>query len=219
MSATGRTEGLRLGDDEYETPLWCAHRFFERFPARSGSWLEPTAGSGAIIQAARDRNVTATWYANELRAACRPSLQTLGKGVKFRIGDFRTILQHHFDVAISNPPFVLAEEVITTCLPLAEHVIMLLRVNFLGSAEREYFFERWGLPDMYVLPDRPAFWVNKYGKVATDATEYAWMRWSYDWRTKRPLQAGKVFRLGLTPASVRKASRVEILERYRRIAA
>jgi hypothetical protein len=55
---------------------------------------------------------------------------------------------------------------------MSEHVIMLLRLNFLASEERSEFMQRTR-PDVYVLPNRPSFVLA--GK--TDSIEYAWFHW------------------------------------------
>lgn len=219
MSATGRTANLRLPDDEYYTPAWAVHRLLEcqQFVVpRHGFWLEPTAGEGAIIQAVRQKAPRGpAWTAIELRKECEPALRLL-KLNRVIIGDFRGTCASTkgapHSVAISNPPFSIAQEVVEHCMKLAHHTVMLLRINFLGSAEREGFFKRVGVPDVYVLPNRPSFWVNKNEKVAVDATEYAWFHWP---RAMRGMRAeGRLVRLALTPKEDLAASRAEIAMRY-----
>ena len=51
----------------------------------------------------------------------------------------------------------------------AQCVVMLLRINFLGSKKRYGFWKKNPPQAMYVLSKRPSF----TGK-GTDATEYAW---------------------------------------------
>lgn len=245
MSATNRTEGLRVDKDVYPTPAYAVRRLIEaeppglllvarqiEFPAPS--WLEPCAGNGAIIQALNDWCVLPTrglparrkpiWTANEIRPSCALALKRLTPHV--RIGDFhRVIPKLPFDVAITNPSYAIAEETIRHCLEIAKDVWMLLRVNFLGSEAREDFFREFGIPDVWVLPNRPSFGVSvrcrevkehvfffdhaeakltkncptcgkPIKKTSSDATEYAWMHWS-NWRLTEP-QEGFVRRLALT---------------------
>lgn len=218
MSATGRTEGQRIEHDVYETPSWCVHRLLEARPdglESASQWLEPCAGGGAIVKAVNEWYGPAqpVWDVNELRPQSKFKLQRL-KARNVTINDFRELHGHSkyfvYKVAITNPPYALAEEVIRHCLTLAPHVWMLLRVNFLGSEEREAFFGEWLMPDVYVLPNRPPFAVSKKtGKVGTDATEYAWMHWAAD-----NSQPGIVRRLALTPNEVRKESRDQIQRLY-----
>jgi hypothetical protein len=53
------------------------------------------------------------------------------------------------------------------------HVFMLLRLNYLATADRCKFMQTYA-PDVLVLPNRPDF--KAHGK--TDSIEYAWMHWS-----------------------------------------
>lgn len=80
------------------------------------------------------------------------------------------------DMAITNPPFNLALQIIQHAL---EHVrpgglvIMLLRLNFFGSKERSQFFHKQLPVAVYVHPRRMSFSEN--GK--TDSIEYAHFVW------------------------------------------
>lgn len=74
-------------------------------------------------------------------------------------------------VILTNPPYKLGREFIEKSLAIAPVVVMLLRLNFLGSQKRAGF-HRAHPADIYVLPKRPSF----TGK-GTDATEYAWFVW------------------------------------------
>ena len=101
-----------------------------------------------------------------------------------------------FDVVITNPPFSDAEAFLRRSLELADHVVLLLRLNFLASAKRaELMRER--APDVYVLPNRPSF----DGK-GTDSIEYAWFHWP-----ARRRRSGRIQVLPCTPASERRGVR------------
>jgi hypothetical protein len=88
-------------------------------------------------------------------------------------------------------------EFIAKALTYASYVVMLLRLNFLGSGKRAAFFAR-EMPDIYVLPDRPSF----TGR-GTDATEYGW----FVWTPERGRRAGKVEVLAETPPAQRRRVR------------
>jgi hypothetical protein len=105
-----------------------------------------------------------------------------------------------FDVAITNPPFRIALPVVKKCMELAKMTIMLLRLNFWGSDERQEFLERFP-PRTLVLPNRPAFALNKEGKPGTDSPEYAFMVWG-DVDSFNPTASIKV--LKRTPKAERK---------------
>jgi hypothetical protein len=79
-----------------------------------------------------------------------------------------------YDLIFTNPPYSLAEEIITHALETWSKatVVMLLRLNFLGSQKRKPFWDKHPVSEIYVLSKRPSF----TGK-GTDATEYAWFVW------------------------------------------
>ncbi len=181
MSATNR--GIeRQENDFYSTPAWCVHRLLERLRLPGGMWLEPCVGEGAIVRAVSEVRHDLTWDVNDL--VLRPhfdlGLSTLVDQVTEQNfldyeGLNRNVNQYGkpYDVCITNPPYSLAEEFIEHALSLSTVVVMLLRLNFLGSAKRLPLFERVGIPSVYVLPNRPSF----MGDGTTDATEYAWFVW------------------------------------------
>jgi hypothetical protein len=225
MSATGRKPGVRVAYDGYDTYHWCVDRLLEAVPLPGGKWLEPCAGSGSIIAAVNAKRSDVEWTAIEIQEKYRPNLAAVTS--KVVIDDFlqatipgRTY-PPPFDVSITNPPYSLAAEVIEKCQQLAAVTVMLLRVNFLSSAERAESFRAW-MPDVYVLPNRPNFNPNL---GSGDATEYAWMVWN-SWRVsgkgtiqtlavtdKKVRQAEKLARITHPRARKRRAE-VEIVEDY-----
>jgi len=76
---------------------------------------------------------------------------------------------------------------------------MLLRLNYLGTTERNDFF-RHMMPDISVLPERPSF----DGK-GTDSIEYAWFVWGPEGTRKR--RQGHIQVLDSTPLEIRKAQK------------
>lgn len=90
------------------------------------------------------------------------------------------------EVVITNPPFSLAQEFAYKALSEGEVVVLLLRLNWLGTDRRNPFLLAHP-PSIYVLPRRPAFGPNakhiREGKLDakdTDATEYAWFVWGLE---------------------------------------
>lgn len=200
MSSKGRKKKEDNSAEYYPTPGWCVHRFIETVNLPNGSWLEPCAGNGDIIHAVKEKKKSITWHANELREDCKNPLE--------RISDRVTISDYlkwdvpgpkPYDVIITNPPFSLAMDVITKSLALADNVAMLLRLNFIGTAERTPFF-RECMPDIYVIPERPSF----DGKGA-DSIEYAWFVWGGD--KSRMKSVGSIRILPNTSLSERKATK------------
>lgn len=81
-----------------------------------------------------------------------------------------------FDMIISNPPFYLALEFVKKSLELVKddgYVIMLLRLNFMGTKKRYPFFKQHMPERTYVHHARISF--SESGK--TDSIEYAHFVW------------------------------------------
>lgn len=197
----------RRADDFYETPKFCVDRLLDRLWLPSGHWLEPSAGSGAIIRAVNAHlhyqplhgRPRVTWEAVELNDFYEEALDPLC-GTALTIGanflDPGFFPDNAFATVIGNPPYSLAEAFVRACLPLSPHVVMLLRLNFLESKSRASFFAA-EMPDVYVLPNRPSF----TGK-GTDRTGYGWFHWGPD----RGRKSGRVEVLAEMPISERRAA-------------
>ena len=101
----------------------------------------------------------------------------------------RCKLTYHPDIIITNPPFALATSIITKAMEDVRengYVIMLLRLNFFGSSERETFFNNYMPEWCFVHRKRMSFVekrdsqgyieFNQEGKPkrgSTDSIEYA----------------------------------------------
>lgn len=182
MSSTNRGTN-RNGFDEYPTPVSAIDSFLNAWDGpKSGRWLEPCAGEGRIIQRVEafragvwaDRIAAETsihWHAWEIQQKYQQPLEALGARVK--ICD--TLVQapllvslpqgsghFPFDVAITNPPYCDAMEMLIALRRIAHTVVFLLRRNFIGSAKRAEYL-RHNMPDEYLLPRRPSFvWRHTY---------------------------------------------------------
>lgn len=162
MSSTSRG-GKRSPADFYPTPAWPVHRLLERLPLPGGRWLEPAAGEGAIICSVNEwrahytNYVPVQWTAVEKRKSCMKTLRSIYSVHNALNGDFLKLHpSNNYNVCISNDPFSLAMDFITKTMPLAKWNIHLLRLNFLGTEERNEFFKS-NMPDVYVIPDRVSF--------------------------------------------------------------
>ena len=186
MSAAGRNlpENERRADDFYATPPWCVESLLVGCPLPGGRWLEPTAGDGAIVGEVLRHRSDVEWHLVESRTEelhCGGGLLSrmlrddfpIEHVASLEIRDFLTTPPptQPYDVALGNPPFSLALEVIQHALSMSRIVCMLLRINFLASQKRATWM-RENTPSIYVLPRRPSFTGGK-----TDATEYAWFMW------------------------------------------
>lgn len=98
-------------------------------------------------------------------------------------GDFlkmanETFFDQYYDMVITNPPFSLAIEFIEKSLRIVKprgYVVMLLRLNFFGSEDRNHFFLSGNMPALaYVHAKRLGFTPD--GK--TDSIEYVHAIWA-----------------------------------------
>ena len=175
MSATNRGN-KRRESDFYATPLDCIRNVLDNLNLsnRGTEVLEPSAGSGNIIQALRQKKVQGIITALELRDEERDSLTRISD--KVIIDNFlEWEVDKDYDVIIGNPPYTYAREFIEKCFKIANEntvIIMLLRTAFLESKSRYEFWQQHPLSGLYVLSKRPSF----TGK-GTDATSYAWFVW------------------------------------------
>lgn len=94
-------------------------------------------------------------------------------------GDYlKTEIKGQYDIIITNPPFSHAQEVIEKALADVApggYVIMLLRLNFLGSEKRKGFFKKYPPFRIYVHSSRMDFLGGP--KRKTDSIEYAHFVW------------------------------------------
>ena len=213
MSATNRG-AVRREDDFYETPDWCVYRLLDYLGERvvrsllKRMWLESAYGGGAIVRAVavwcrRHGLEVPQWRAVDIRPEAALAAQHDKLVVSAHRGDYcrggldAEIRDHQFAVNLTNTPFVdaylYAKEAIRHC----DHVLFLLRLNWLGSAERRAWLEETG-PSVYVLPDRPDF-TGEGG----DATEYAWLHWR---RGRTSNEKGVLDYLDTTPLNERRAA-------------
>lgn len=174
MSNTNRGKA-RNPEDFYPTEHWVTDAALKALPQLAqysdGIWCEPAAGEGHIVQAVESFGYHPTWHLLDLRPECKKPLQKLNvdrsrllitTGEMFQFWAYPKAV----DVLITNPPYTFAEDFIRRSLLFAKVVIMLLRLNYIGSEEREDLFDMFP-PDLYPVHPRPF----------PDATEYAWFTW------------------------------------------
>jgi len=174
MSNTNRGKA-RNPEDFYPTPEWSTHSILQAIPELAfkadGIWCEPAAGEGHIVRAVESFGYHPTWHLLDIRPECRKQLQKLDVDrdrLNITVGEMFQFWAYpkHVDVLITNPPFTYAEDFIRRSLQFADIVIMLLRLNYIGTKERASLFGAYP-PDMYIQYPRPF----------PDATEYAWFTW------------------------------------------
>lgn len=188
MSSTNRSKERQDERDDkqdyYITPHWAVREFLKEWNQKSPVLqsvrdeeklvLDPCAGGDEIHDMSyplvlKEWNIEALTL--DIREDSRASiignyLETDMDGVKF-------------DFIITNPPFNLALDIITKALfDCADggNVVMLQRLNFMGTQERSYWFKENMPTDIYVHSKRMGFDPEKPGK--TDSIEYAHFIWT-----------------------------------------
>lgn len=150
---SSQRKNVRLNDtDFYPTPAWC----YENLPidwSQFTSAHEPCAGDGRIQRFLQSNGVSTTH-------------SEITEGNDFF--DWNGSV----DLILTNPPFSLAQSFIDHSLKHANTVIMLLRINFLGSVSRYEWWNNNKPTSMYILSKRPSF-----TGTGTDSIDYAWYAW------------------------------------------
>ena len=178
MSSTNRGT-QRNADDYYVTPHWLIHDFIDAFAENNNFHfdkeeyprvLDPSAGGceqypmsyPTVLE--KEGFTVDSW---DIRADSRADVINL---------DFLQVksLKKPYDMIITNPPFNLAQAFTEHALEMVKEgglVIMLQRLNWLGSQKRKPMWQKLPLAAVYVHSKRPGFDPQKPSK--TDSTEYA----------------------------------------------
>jgi hypothetical protein len=202
MSSTNRGYE-RHKADYYVTPQKCIREFLSYFledenierPDRI-NWLDPCAGGSED-----DEMSYPTVIEKEFGASvCSLDIREDSKAdiiMDFLTADKENFLKH--EIIITNPPFDIAEGIINKALEIAPeggYVIMLLRLNFFGSALRKPFFEKNMPIRCYVHHKRISFITAKMNAkrkaeglkpLTADSIEYAHFVWKKGTNPKETL--------------------------------
>lgn len=155
MSATKRGSP-RMVHDSYPTPQWATKRILEALAAHysfdiaHASIIEPCCGDGAIVRTLRASGARGTIVGVDTRWDARPYALASGAS-QFVHGRAQYIAGTGYHLAITNPPFDQAQEIITSVLQRAPFVAVLLRSAFRLAPWRS------NMPDEFKLPERPEF--------------------------------------------------------------
>lgn len=156
MSSTNRG-AKRMERDAYPTPGWAVEAMAEKIVWHGGiaNVLEPCIGTGVIADVLLSNYVDSVDWAE------------IEQGRDFLTYEFG----RKFDFVVTNPPFSLAKEFIDRSLTLANCVIMLLPLSFMGSKKRRDWWRSHPYTAIFYLSQRPSF--TNDGK--TDSECYAWV--------------------------------------------
>jgi hypothetical protein len=165
MSSTNRGS-QRVENDLYETQPKSTNSFLDHFTLKPGVVLECCAGRGAISREIRKRYPEShnPIMQVEINPEHRESLAQYGE---VEIVDFLNwynavtdeIMVSSIGTIITNPPFIIAQEIIEHCFAIADpgtEIIMYLRQAFFSSEERRGFWEKHPCRQYYPLIKRPS---------------------------------------------------------------
>ena len=200
MSSTNRGYD-RHTSDYYVTPKQPVLDFLSQFlliekidrPDRL-DWLDPCCG-GDIENEATYLSVITEEFAP--KAICGIDIRKDSKAdvIMDYLSCEKENMSNH-DVIISNPPFYLAEEFIRKSLELVNdggYVVMLLRLNFFGSAKRKILFEEFMPKYCFVhhkrinfIPDSMKKQMREKGlkPQSGDSIEYAHFVWQKEYNSE-----------------------------------
>lgn len=173
MSSMNRG-AVRPKFDHYDTPSYTIRSLLNNHEIRHPA-LEPCAGNMAIVNSLKSDEV----YTNDIN----PDSPT---AMNQDYLQFNERWFNRYQTIITNPPFNIALDIIKKGLSDVVdggEVIMLLRLNFLGSQKRHDFWQECTPKIIYVLSKRPKF-IN--GK--SDSIEYAWFVWQQGYHGKTELK-------------------------------
>jgi hypothetical protein len=161
--------------------------------AKVNSFLDPCAGDDRIAREALNRKPSLGVDSCEIRQGSDYFKELYGPNA--------------FDLVMTNPPFSIAQGIITKALMDGTTVVMLQRLNFLGAQKRREWWWENEPSHLFVLSERPCFIHVCVGgrthgvysgcgasyhadagvlqcticggrvRPGSDATEYAWFGW------------------------------------------
>jgi hypothetical protein len=183
----GRTP--RTDNDFYPTPWPLPLKICQRMKRDLGNWvpdviIEPSAGSGAFVRAAKMVWPDIPVVAVELRTEEQDNLRQAGADMIFP-GPLESFFREYMPpmkvLAIGNPPFSLADQHIKLLLDFlhpGSWISFLLKLNFESGRDRALGF--WARKETHYdnkipIVGRPSF---KKTELATNAQdEYAQWNW------------------------------------------
>lgn len=173
MSSTGRGT-VRNKNDYYVTPHWLIREFLPRFIAEhqidvTKPTFDPAAGGCGKYPMSYPTVLPEFGFNNVTTADIRNDSRSENANSDYFLNNH---LGH--SLIITNPPFDRSVEFTQKAMREVNaggHVVMLQRLNWLGSAKRKPFWATAPLKQIYVHHKRPSFDPEKPNK--TDSIEYA----------------------------------------------
>lgn len=208
MSARGLgAEPIAFG--HYPTPAHMVTRLREVCPElrKARAVCDFMADEGALLTTLRDLSPGLLTHANEIRIEALLALKRADL-TSWHIGDAFDYDPPAHAVLITNPDFAVFERTARHFRDKGRALILLGPAGYLaGGGMRNNLVTDLGMPDMYLIPERPRFvtfiWQDENGyqldKGSSDSTGSAW----YVWHGGKSL-SGKVTQLREpTPKEIR----------------
>jgi hypothetical protein len=182
---TQRDEELDVCLTPPELAIAICDLFARRIEPNVTRILEPSAGAGVFVRAARLAWPKSDITAMDIREECRADLEAAGADdVDIRALEDQDICDSRPELVIGNPPFALAEHHIRLLLAAMNkgaYLVFLLRLGFYESNERLDFWNEH--PEKFFIPvvPRPGFKLNGKGMAGTDSQAYGIFIWKKGW--------------------------------------
>ena len=157
MSSANRG-AVRIESDFYPTPLDSFEPLIPWIKRAASDVWEPACGDGRLVRCMERNGIPAA--GSDINSERNPT-------------DFLNDDQYR-NCVVTNPPFSLAFEFCKHAVRRADHVFLLLRLNFLASKKRAEWFRENEPSALFVLTKRPSFTGG-----ATDSCDYAWFYWGH----------------------------------------
>lgn len=95
--------------------------------------------------------------------------------------DFLQATQENiYDLVITNPPFAIAQQIIEKSLQVCKewwYVVMLLRLNYIGSNDRAKFWKKYPPYAIYADNKRMSF-TPDWGTDSIEYAHFVWKKWT-----------------------------------------
>jgi len=180
MSATNRGSTV-ISQEYYPTPEYTTKAILNELDlTKVNSFLEPCKGEGHIYNLI---DVPNKFYCE------------LSEGIDYLITKMPFV-----DLILTNPPFSKAKEFIIKAKTESKTVIILQRVNFLGSQERKAFWNKNSLTHLFVLSNRPKF-IAKCHNKKVDKNGIRLCKDTNSYQITTPPQLCKTCKTPVRPAS------------------
>jgi len=173
MSSTARGT-LRNAKDYYVTPQWLVAEFLARFVTEHNidvtkPVLDPSAGGCGNQEMSYPKVLKIHNFIDVTTADIREDSRAASPNT-----DYFSHINLGFDLIITNPPFDRSVEFTQKAIREVNangHVVMLQRLNWLGTKIRKPFWDKAPLKHVYIHHKRPAFDPEKPNNK--DSIEYA----------------------------------------------